>query len=77
MFNIVPNYNELAMRQMKRGSIYTIEPLYSLRRRAILSQFSKVCPRCGAILKIDARGCDNCLLQFKKVGEDDKDRCKK
>ena len=24
----------------------------------------KMCPRCGNILRIGAKGCDNCLLQF-------------
>lgn len=31
-----------------------------------LQQFRKMCPRCGASLPIDAKGCSDCLLQFDK-----------
>lgn len=26
----------------------------------------KMCPNCGAILRVTAKGCDNCLFQFDK-----------
>lgn len=64
MFAVNPNYNELALKQIKRASIYTIEPSYELRKQVRLREIQKICPRCGAFLTITAKGCDNCLFQF-------------
>ena len=28
------------------------------------SKFVKLCPKCGALVSLNAKGCDNCLFQF-------------
>ena len=28
------------------------------------SNFVKLCPKCGALVALNAKGCDNCLFQF-------------
>lgn len=27
-------------------------------------KFVKLCPKCGALVSLNAKGCDNCLFQF-------------
>lgn len=38
-----------------------------------INSFGKICPKCGNILPIDAKGCNECLLQFdirsKQIGK--------
>ena len=37
-----------------------------LRAANWLTMFTKVCPRCGTVLALDAKGCSTCLQQFKR-----------
>ena len=39
-------------------------PAWASRAMAFKRTISKVCPRCGAILPLYAKGCESCLLQF-------------
>ena len=43
-------------------------------RQDFLNNIYKMCPNCGVMLNISAKGCDNCLQQF--GGNVDEDRCK-
>ena len=36
------------------------------RKNNWLALWTKVCPRCGTILALDAEGCSTCLQQFKR-----------
>lgn len=60
MFCLNPNYNEMAIVR------YKYVPNWEIKRAKFLSTCWKMCPNCGAILRIDAHGCDNCLHQFDK-----------
>lgn len=62
MFNINKNYNEIALRQSK---IICLAP-HAVRAELFLRTIKKICPRCGAIIDLRAKGCDNCLFQFDK-----------
>lgn len=35
-----------------------------------LAMWTKVCPRCGTVLALDAEGCSTCLQQFKRSKRD-------
>lgn len=35
-----------------------------------LTMFTKVCPRCGTVLALQAEGCSTCLQQFKRRKKD-------
>ena len=39
---------------------------WEVRAEVWLQDISKLCPRCGTFLPLDALGCSNCLLQFNK-----------
>lgn len=43
---------------------YEYVPDWKINEVKFLSKCWKLCPNCGAILKLDAHGCDNCLFQF-------------
>lgn len=43
---------------------YEYVPDWKINEVKFLSKCWKMCPNCGAILKLDAHGCDNCLFQF-------------
>ena len=60
MFCLNPNYNEMAIVR------YEYVPKWEVKKVAFLSTCWKMCPHCGAILKINAHGCDNCFFQFDK-----------
>ena len=60
MFCLNPNYNELARVR------YTSVPERMINEIKFLSNCWKLCPNCGAILRIDAKGCDYCFFQFDK-----------
>ena len=62
MFNINKNYSEIALRQSK---VICLAP-HAVRAELFLSTVKKICPRCGAILALRSKGCDNCLFQFDK-----------
>lgn len=62
MFNINKNYAELAYRQTQGPYI----PKFLIRQQKFLNSCAKLCPKCGAILPISAKGCDSCLFQFDK-----------
>lgn len=40
------------------------------RAAEFLTMVTKVCPRCGTILALDAEGCSTCLQQFKRIKRD-------
>lgn len=60
MFNVNPNYNEIALKQMRQEYV----PYWAQRKENFLQRCHKVCPKCGAFLSLRAKGCDNCLFQF-------------
>ena len=62
MFNANKNYAEIALRQTK---VICVAP-HLIRAENFVRTFTKLCPRCGAILSLRAKGCDNCLFQFVK-----------
>lgn len=33
-------------------------------RQAFMASILKMCPHCGALLTLSAKGCDSCLYQF-------------
>lgn len=61
MFCINKNYNEVGVVH------YEYIPKFLIKQTQFLMKCWKMCPNCGAILKIDAPGCDNCLFQFNKT----------
>ena len=61
MFNINKNYNEIMLNQTR----YEYIPNWKIRQAKFLMTCYKVCPKCGSVLSLDAKGCSNCLLQFK------------
>ena len=60
MFNIEKNYAELAYRAAKKPYV----PAWLIAQERFLKSCNKLCPRCGAILPLDSKGCDSCLFQF-------------
>lgn len=60
MFNLNKNYGEIAYRMSK--GIYV--PQWVTARQQFLSSIVKVCPKCGTILPLNAKGCSTCLQQF-------------
>lgn len=60
MFCENKNYNEIALRQLSQ----TYYPAWLIRYKKFKESVSKICPKCGAILLIDDKGCNNCLFQF-------------
>ena len=61
MFCLNKNYNEIDRIE------YQYIPGWEIRRAKFLTTCWKMCPNCGAILKINAHGCDNCLFQFDRT----------
>lgn len=61
MFCMNKNYNEIDRVH------YESVGNWQIKRAKFLSNCWKMCPNCGAILKIDANGCDNCLFQFDRT----------
>lgn len=66
MFNINNNYAEIAYRQTQ---FYRLAPAWYQRKEAFIKSIYKVCPKCGTILPLRAKGCESCLFQFNK-GDD-------
>lgn len=60
MFCVNKNYNEID--RVK----YEYVPKWQIQQAKFLSNCWKMCPNCGAILRMNAPGCDNCLFQFDK-----------
>ena len=63
MFNINNNYAEIAYRQ---SQVYRLAPVWYQRKEALIKSIYKVCPKCGTILPLRAKGCESCLFQFNK-----------
>lgn len=61
MFNTQKNYNEIYFRESRKN--FHISD--GLRQQLFLENVYKLCPNCGAYNPILAKGCDNCLYQFK------------
>lgn len=59
-FNMEKNYAELAY----RATLKPYVPGWLRAQEKFLKSCNKMCPRCGAILPLDSKGCDNCLFQF-------------
>ena len=63
MFNVNKNYAEIAYRQTQLRSL---APSWYMRKERFIKDIYKVCPKCGTILPLRAKGCESCLLQFDK-----------
>ena len=63
MFNVNKNYTEIAYRQ---SQVYRLAPSWHIRKERFIKSIYKVCPKCGTILPLRAKGCEGCLLQFDK-----------
>ena len=63
MFNVNKNYAEIAYRQTQ---FYRLAPVWYQRKEAFIKSIYKVCPKCGTILPLRAKGCESCLFQFNK-----------